>query len=304
MAARPYWKGQLRLALVSIPVEIYKATKSGAKISFRQIHEPSGKPVRYEKVVPGIGPIDPDEIVKGYEVSRNTFVLLDEEEIDAVKLESKRNIDLVEFVDSGDIDVFYFDEPYYVVPADDLAEEAYIVLRDALRETGKVGIGQLAIRGQEFLVSLKPCGRGLVLETLHYADEVNRAQNFFRDIEDTAPDPDLLDLAKTLIEKKAGKFDASAYHNRYIEALHRLIEKKQKAGGKRVLEEAGEPAGVSSRNVIDLMAALKASVGSGRSGSGRPANDEEAKPKTRATSKQGPAKKEPASRRASSGKAA
>jgi DNA end-binding protein Ku len=304
MAVRPYWKGQLRLALVSIPVEIYKATKSGAKISFRQIHEPSGKPIRYEKVVPGIGPIDPEEIVKGYEVSKNTFVLLDEEEIEAVKLESKRNIDLVEFVDRSDIDVFYFDEPYYVVPADELAEEAYIVLRDALRETGKVGIGQLAIRGQEFLVSLKPCGRGLVLETLHYADEVNRAQNFFRDIEDTAPDPDLLDLAKTLIEKKAGKFDASAYHNRYIEALHRLIEKKQKAGGKRVLEEAGEPAGVSSRNVIDLMAALKASVGSGRSGSGRPANDEEAKPKTRATSKQGPAKKEPASRRASSGKAA
>jgi DNA end-binding protein Ku len=280
MAVRPYWKGQLRLALVSIPVEIYKATKSGAKISFRQIHEPSGQPIKYEKVVPGIGPIDPDEIVKGYEVSKNTFVLLDEEEIEAVKLESKRNIDLVEFVDSSDIDVFYFDEPYYVVPADELAEEAYIVLRDALRETGKVGIGQLAIRGQEFLVSLKPCGRGLVLETLHYADEVNRAQNFFRDIEDTAPDPDLLDLAKTLIEKKAGKFDASAYHNRYIEALHRLIEKKQKAGGKRVLEDVGGPAAASGRNIIDLMAALKASVEGGKAG-GRKAANVESDPKDR-----------------------
>jgi DNA end-binding protein Ku len=181
-------------------VEIYKATKSGAKISFRQIHEPSGKPVKYEKVVPGIGPIDPDEIIKGYEVSKGNFVLLDDEEIDAVKLESKRNIDLVQFVDAQDIDVLYFDEPYFVVPSDELASEAYVVLRDALRETRKIGLGQLAIRGQEFLISIKPCGRGLILETLRYADEVNKASNFFRDIEDTKPDADLLDLAKTLIE--------------------------------------------------------------------------------------------------------
>ena len=131
MAARAYWKGQLRLALVSIPVEIYKATKSGAKISFRQIHEPSGKPIKYEKVVPGIGAIDPEEIIKGYEISKGNFVLLTEEEIEAVKLESKRNIDLVQFVDSSDIDVLYFDEPFYVVPADELAEDAYVVLRDA-----------------------------------------------------------------------------------------------------------------------------------------------------------------------------
>jgi DNA end-binding protein Ku len=261
MAARAYWKGQIRLALVSIPVEIYKATKSGASISFHQIHEPTGKRIKYEKVVPGVGPIDREEIIKGYEISKGNYVLLDEEEIDAVKLESKRTLDLVQFVDADAIDVLYFDQPYYVVPADELAEEAYVVLREALRKSRKVGLGQLAIRGQELLVSLKPCGRGLILETLRYADEVNKAANYFRDIADKEPDADLLDLATTLIEKKAGKFDATEYHNRYIDALHRLIEKKAKAKGKRVLEDVEEPGDAAGKsNVIDLMAALKASV--------------------------------------------
>ena len=261
MAARAYWKGQIRLALVSIPVEIYSATKSGASISFRQIHEPSGKPVKYEKTVPGIGAIDREEIIKGFELSKGNYVLLDEEEIEAVKLESKRTLDLVQFVDADAIDVLYYEKPYYVVPADDLAEDAYIVLRDALRAARKVGIGQLALRGQEVLVSLKPCGRGLVLETLRYADEVNKAQGYFRDIPDARPDPELLDLATSLIEKKSGDFDASDYHNRYIDALHRLIDKKAKAKGKRVLEDVESPAETTEKNnVIDLMAALKASV--------------------------------------------
>src|SRR3546814_20094134 len=149
MAARAYWKGQIRLALVSIPVEIYPATRSGASISFRQIHEPSGKPIKYEKVVPGIGPIDRDDIVKGYELSKGNYVLLDEEEIEAVKLESKHTLALVQFVDKGEIDILYYEKPYYVVPADELATEAYIVLREALKSTNKVGLGKIAMRGQE-----------------------------------------------------------------------------------------------------------------------------------------------------------
>ncbi|WP_448658409.1 Ku protein [Sphingomonas sp. CJ99] len=269
MAARAYWRGQIRLALVSIPVEIYSATKSGAAISFRQIHEPSGKPIKYEKVVPGIGPIDRDDIIKGYELAKGSYVLLDEEEIEAVKLESKRTLELVQFVDADAIDVLYYEKPYFVVPADELAEEAYIVLREALRKSRKVGLGQLAVRGQELLVSLKPCGRGLILETLRYADEVNRASGFFRDIGDAKPDAELLDLATSLIDKKAGDFNPADFHNRYVDALHRLIEKKAKSKGKRVLEEVDEPAGAGGKsNVIDLMAALKASVDD-KKGSGR-----------------------------------
>ena len=155
MPARAYWQGQIRLALVSIPVEIYPATRSGAAISFRQIHEPSGRPVKYEKVVPGIGAIDHDDIVKGYELSKGNYVLLDEDEIEAVRLESKRTLELVLFVENDAIDILYYSKPYYVVPADELAEEAYVVLREALKRSRMTGVGQLSVRGQEQLVALQ-----------------------------------------------------------------------------------------------------------------------------------------------------
>jgi len=268
MAARAYWQGQIRLALVSIPVEIYAATKSGAQIAFHQIHQPSGKRVRYEKTVPGLGPVKPEDIVKGYEVSKGDYVLLQPEEIEAVKLESKKTLELTQFVDAEEIDVLYYERPYYVVPADDLAEEAFIVLREALRRSKKVGLGQLAMRGREYVVSLKPCGRGMVLETLRYADEVNRAQSYFREIEDAKPDPELLDLAEALIEKKTAPFKPDSFHDRYVDALERLIEKKKKAKGRRIIEEEDEAPVKRSGNVIDLMAALKKSVDtSGKSAS-------------------------------------
>ena len=271
MAARPAWRGQIRLALVSIPVEIYSATKSGKSIAFHQVHEPSGKRVRYEKVVPGIGPVDRDEILKGYEVSKGEYVLLDPEEIEKVKLESRKTLDLTQFVELSDIDPIYFDKPYYVAPADDLAEEAFVVLREALKRTKKVGIGQLAMRGQEYVVSLKPCGRGMVLETLRYADEVNRASSYFREIGDAKPDADLLEMAETLIEKKTSDFDAKEFENRYIEALKKLIAEKRKKKGKRVIQD-DEPERVpKGSNVIDLMAALKKSLG----------DDKKAKPAAR-----------------------
>jgi len=273
MAARPIWRGQIRLALVSIPVELYPATKSGASIQFHQVHEPTGKRIKYEKVVPGVGPVDRDEIVKGYEVSKGHYVLLDPEEIESVKLESRKTLDLVEFVDLRDIDAMYYEKPYYVVPADDLAEEAYVVLRDALKDAKKVGIGQLAMRGQEYVVALKPCGRGLLLETLRYADEVNKAQSYFREIGDHEPDEDMLDLASMLIEKKTGKFDPSEFHNRYVDALKALIAEKQRRKGEKIIQEPEGPPPKGS-NVIDLMAALKKSVESGGGG-------EKAKPKAK-----------------------
>ena len=286
MPARPIWRGQIRLALVSIPVELYPATKSGAQIQFHQIHEPSGQRIKYEKVVPGIGPVDRDEIVKGYEVEKGRYVLLDPEEIESVKLESRKTLDLVQFVDDDGIDAMYFEKPYYVVPADDLAEEAYVVLRDALRDARKIGVGQLAMRGQEYVVALKPCGRGLLLETLRYADEVHKSAGFFREIGDHKPDPDLLDMASMLIERKAGEFDPKDFHNRYVDALHELIEKKQKAKGEKIIEQPDE-APPKGSNVIDLMAALKKSLG-----------DEKAAKAKKAPAKKAAAKKEPARKRA------
>jgi DNA end-binding protein Ku len=293
MAARAIWRGQIRLALVSIPVELFPATKSGAQIQFHQVYEPTGQRIKYEKVVPGIGPVDRDQIVKGYEVSKGHYVLLDPEEIESVKLESRKTLDLVQFVDEDDIDPTYFDKPYYVVPADDLAEEAYVVLRDALKAAKKVGVGQLAMRGQEYVVALKPCGRGLLLETLRYADEIHKSSGFFRDIGDAKPDPDLLDMASMLIERKAGEFDPREFHNRYVDALHRLIEEKQKKKGERIIEDpdANAPPPKGS-NVIDLMAALKKSLGDQDRGKAAGGKKKAAAKKT--TAKKAPArKKEP-----------
>ena len=277
MAARPSWRGQIRLALVAIPVEIFPATKAGRSIAFHQVHEPSGQRVKYEKVVPGIGPVDRDEILKGYEVEKGEYVLLEPEEIEKVKLESRKTLELTQFVDLGDIDPIYYDKPYFVVPADDLAEEAFVVLREALRQAKKVGIGQLAMRGQEYVVSLKACGRGMVLETLRYADEVNKASSYFRDIGDAKPDPDLLELAQTLIAKKAGAFDSSTFQNRYIDALKALIAEKQKKKGKRVIQDTSSDAPTKGSNVIDLMAALKKSLDSAPTAKKAPARKAPAK---------------------------
>jgi len=284
MAARAYWQGQIRLALVSIPVEIYSATRSGATIAFHQIHEPSGKRVQYEKVVPGIGPVDRDEIIKGYEYKKGNYVLLDEDEIEAVKLESKKTLDLSQFVDADSIDPIYFDKPYYVVPADDLAEEAFIVLREALRRSKKIGIGQLAMRGREYVVSLKPCGRGMVLETLRYDDELNKAQSYFRTIGEAKPDEDLLDLATTLIDKKSGEFDASDFHNRYVDALKDLIEQKIKNKGARIETPEENEKPMRGTNVVDLMAALKKSLDRPGPGPADAANDRKPARKTAAKS--------------------
>ena len=265
MAARAYWQGHIRLALVSIPVEAYSAVKSGARISFNQIHEPSGKRVSYEKIVEGIGPVDRDEIIKGYEISKGNYVLLHDDEIEAVKIESRKTLELVQFVQAHEIDPLYFEKPYYVVPADTLAEEAFVVLREALRKAKKVGLGQLSVRGTEKLVAIKPCGKGLLMETLRYAEEVRKGQSFFTGINDVKPDKELLDLATTLIDKKTAPFDASSFEDHYADALMNLIEKKAKSkSGRKILEDVDEPVGRSGSNVIDLMAALKKSVDEGK----------------------------------------
>lgn len=265
MPARAYWSGQLRLALVSIPVEIFSATRSTAGIALNQIHKPSGKRIKLEKTVPGIGEVNPDDIVKGYEVEKGEYVLLSEAELDDVKLESRKTFELVQFVDASEIDPIYFEKPYYVVPKDELAHEAFGVIRDALRLANKIGLGQLAMRGHEYLCSLKPCGRGMVMETLRYDDEVNAANQFFRSIPDGKPPAELLELATTLIDKRTSPFDPVKFHDRYDEALRALIDAKR---GKK--PAATDAPAVSPSNIIDLMAALKASIEKGGSAAGSP----------------------------------
>lgn len=261
MPARPIWKGQLRLSLVSIPVEMYSATKTNARISFRQIHEPSGKPVRYQKTVPGVGPVDAGDIMKGYEYEKDQYLLIDPDDVDEIKLETKKTLELVQFVDACEISPLYFHKPYYLVPTDDLAEDAYRVVRDALRSTKMVGLGQVTMRGKEYLAAVKPCGDGLLLETLHYADEIRDADPLFSQIEDDIADKELLEVAKSLIERKTGAFKADAFKDNYSIALKDLIDRKTKSKStKRVQTDDSDGDSASGDNVIDLMAALKQSL--------------------------------------------
>lgn len=261
-APRPYWKGYLRLSLVSIAVELYTAVQSGHRPSMHQIHRPTGKRIRYEKSVPGVGPVDTDEIARGVEVGDETYVIIEPEEIEELKVPSKHTLDLVQFVDEGEIDPRYFDRPYYLAPGSDLSSEGFAVMRAALRGEGKAAIGQLSMRGHEYLVAVRPLGRGMLLETLRYADEVRKPDTLFDDIpDDDGLDGEMTELARRLIRDRAAPFDPSAFHDTYADALRDLIEAKR---GKRKLVhvEEGEPR--KSAEVVDLMAALKKSVEGGR----------------------------------------
>ena len=273
MASRAIWKGQLRLSLVSIPVEIHSATKSGSQVSFRQIHGPSGKPVRYEKTVPGIGPIKSEDILKGYDLGDNEYMLMKPEEIDAIKLETKKTFELVQFVGACEISPLWFDKPYYILPSDELSEDSYKVVRDALRRSEKVGLGQLTLRGREHLCAVRPCGDGLLMETLFYEDEIRSAEPLFHEIGDEEPDEDLLAVATQLIEKKTAPFNAAAFEDHYDKALRALIEEKRKSG-KTPRARTGDEGDATARggtNVIDLMAALRESLKSaeGTAGAGK-----------------------------------
>ena len=268
MATRPVWKGQLRLSLVSIPVEMYSATESKARVSFRQIHKPSGKPVRYEKVVAGVGPVKNDDIWKGYEIDDDEYVVIDPDDIDAIKLETKKTLELVQFVDVSEIPPIYFDKPYFLAPTDELAEDAFRVVRDALRETGRAGLGRLAMRGQEYLVAVRPCSNGLLLETLHYEDEIRKTDPFFSSISKKPAEKDLLDVAKELIGKKTAPFDAGAFKDHYTDAIRELIKAKSKGKKARVSTEDAPRRG--GENVIDLMSALKQSLEKSGKKTGKP----------------------------------
>jgi DNA end-binding protein Ku len=267
-APRAYWKGFLRLSLVSIGVQIYNAVESKSEISFRQIHKPSGRRVNYEKVVQGIGKIENSDIAKGYEVDSDTYVLLEPEEIDAIKLDSKRTIDLVQFVDAKDIDYRYFERPYYVAPADEMAAEGYVVIRDALRKSGKVGLAQITIAGREWLVAVAPLEDGLVMEMLRYANELRDTSDYFGEVPKVKPDKEMIELATQLIEKKSAPFNPDKFQDHYATALRELVQEKLKGHKIIAPHEDARPQG---SNVVDLMEALKRSIGQSTGAKAQPA---------------------------------
>lgn len=253
---RAYWKGFLRLSLVSIAVEIYNGIDTGAEIRFNQIHKPSGKRINYTKTVKGIGEVDSADIVKGYEVDKDQYIVLEPDEIEAIKLESKKTVDLVQFVDTKEIDPRYFERPYYIVPADDHAVEGYLVIRNALAKSNKVGVGQVTMGGREHLVAVGPVDKGLVMEVLRYPNEIRASSAFFSDLPDTKLDPEMVALATELISRKAAPFEPQRYKDSYAVALKALVDEKAK-GRKIIATPEAEPRG---SNVVNLMDALRKSV--------------------------------------------
>ncbi len=278
MAPRPYWKGHVRLSLVSFEVQLYTASRAAREFPLHQIDKKSGERIRYQTIVPGKGAVPRDEIIKGYEYEKDHYVLLEPEELDKLKIESKHTIDLVQFVDTHDIDVMYFDKPYYVAPGNELAEEAFRVVRDALRQTRKYALGQIVLGGRERIAALKPCGKGMVLETLRNGEEVRESQSYFEDIADAPADDEQLELAKQLIKQKTAKFNPGKFKDHYDDAMRELI--KAKLGdrrAKKVIEEKRPTA-----QVINLMDALKKSLrGEARAGAGESGTGE-AKPRRKA----------------------
>jgi DNA end-binding protein Ku len=261
MAPRAYWTGHLRLSLVNIPVKLYPATTSERRIELHQIHQPSGKRIRYQKIAPGVGPVEAEEITKGYEYEKGKYVLIDQKEIDELKLQSKQTIELVRFVDEDAIDDRYYETPYYLLPEGDLADEGYTILHKALKNTGKIGIGQFILRGHGNIVAIKPFGKGLLLEVLRHANEVRAAEPLFKEINEVKVDKEALDLAKELVKRKTGKFEPEQLKDEYTEAVWELIHAKLEDRAPEIVTELPGTA-----KVINIMDALKKSVQQGKGG--------------------------------------
>jgi DNA end-binding protein Ku len=275
MATRAYWKGFLRLSLVSISVEVFNAEDRKADVSFHQIHKPTGKRVHYTKTVEGVGEVAAKDIVSGFELRKGEYVIMEPGEIDAVKLESKRTIELSQFVPVAEVDPRFFEQPYYVTPGDADAAEGYLVIREALQKTGTIGIGQLTAGGREHLIGVAPLEQGLMLNRLRYADELRPIKQYFSEIPKLKLDHEMVDLATELIERKQGRFRPEAFEDHYETELKKLIQRKSK--GEKIVEEPDpEP---PKGNVINLMDALRDSLKKGGSGGSAPARKVAAKRK-------------------------
>lgn len=256
--ARAFWKGSLRLSLVFIPVRLVSAQDSSAKLQMHQVDRNTGQRIRYQKVTADGTVVDKDDIVSGYKTENGKYILLESEEFDALKLESRHTIELTQFVDHCEIDPLYFERPYYLLPDGENAEEGYAVIRDALRKSRKMAIGQLTMRGRENLVALEAYGNGLAVQTLRYDEEFRDDERIFDGLDDVEVRDDLVKMAVSLIEEKSAAFDPAKFKDNYATALRRLVSEKVRKG--KVVDVSGDDDQDRPANVVDFMEALKKSV--------------------------------------------
>lgn len=261
MAPRANWKGFLRLSLVTCPVALYPATSDSEKISFNQLNRQTGHRIKYLKVDADTGDEVPNEdIVKGYQLEKDQFIEVTKEELEEIALESTRTIEIDEFVDRTDIDPRYLIRPYYVRPDGKVGHDAFAVIRETIREMDKVAIGRVVLTNREHIIALEPMDKGLVGTLLRYPYEMRSEQEYFDEIQDVKVTKDMLDLAKHIVNQKAGRFDPDKFEDHYETALVDLIN--QKRAGKTIRPKE-RPKG---ENVVDLMEALRKSVGTAAAG--------------------------------------
>lgn len=256
MAPRANWKGFLRLSLVTCPVALYPATSESEKISFNQLNRQTGHRIKYVKVDADTGDEVPNEdIVKGYELEKGQYIEVSREELEEIALESTRTIEIDEFVDKSDIDARYLIRPYYIRPDGKVGHDAFAVIRETIREMDKVAIGRVVLTSREHIIALEPMDKGLVGTLLRYPYEVRSEQDYFDEIQDVKVTKDMLDLARHIVNQKAGRFTPEKFEDHYETALIELINEKR-AG--KVIRPKERPQG---ENVVDLMEALRRSVG-------------------------------------------
>jgi DNA end-binding protein Ku len=265
MAYRPSWQGHLKLSLVTCPVALYSATNAGGDVHFNLINPKTNNRIRMVVTDPDTGPIERAELVKGYEVAKGEYVLLSDEEIQAVKLESTKTIDIEQFVSADEIDRLFWDNPYYVAPNGKMAQEAFGVIRAALEKTGQIALGRIVMATRERVLALEPRGKGILAYTIRSQAEVRDSAEIFGGISDAEPDASMIAIAEKIIEQREGPFDPNKFVDRYEEALKALIAAKQK--GHRPAKVA-EP---DDTNVVDLMSALRASLAGRGKGRMKPA---------------------------------
>ncbi|MBW3618512.1 MAG: Ku protein [Proteobacteria bacterium] len=285
MAARPSWQGHLKLSLVTCPVALYTGTSASGDIHFNLLNPATMNRIKMVTTDPETGPIERSELVKGYQVEKDRYIIMTDEEIKSVRLESTKTINIERFVDADEIDRLYWNDPYFLVPNSDLGLEAFAVIREAMAKSNKIALGRVVMHTRERLVALEPRGKGILAYTLRTADEVKNPAEFFDPIKDVTPDPAMVEIATRIIQQQEGAFEPKEFRDRYEDALRELIASKQKGMAPK---DVAEP---SDTNVVDLMAALRASLGNSAPAPAKgkkAANDAGEKP---------PSKKEPKGRK-------
>jgi len=272
MAPRASWKGYLKLSLVSCPVRLYPATSPSERISFNQLHKETHNRINMKPVDPELGMVERADLVRGYEYEPKQYVIVEDSDLEAVRIESNHTLNIEAFVDPGEIDPIYQDVPYFLAPDGAIAEETFAVLREGMRKANKVAIARLVLSTRERIVTIGARDKGMFVETLRNPNEVRASGEYFEGITAAKPEPEMLELAAQLIKQKITKFDPKNYEDRYEAALMEMIKEKLK-GHKPVVAAAPERG-----NVINLMDALKASLG-------------QAKPAAPSKSKAAPAEK-------------